>query len=175
MTDPKSLCHGLCCCHPSTCPWCGSTEPCWSPALIRVPVLNSPLVSTWHGDPRSFSSPLLAKPSIRAARPSWNNSFPPSLPRTRDYLWLTRTFTPMSSLEHSPPALGTQWGRRCQPHFADGETEAKCLAQQFPQSLASLVRGSSQFLQEDGPKTPNSEVGEFRTRARWVEGWALVN
>lgn len=87
-------------------PDAASAESYLHPDLTGVLGLNTLLSSTWQ-ETLTVPSPPLAKPSMQAARPSWNNtaSFPPSLPRAPDYLQLTRAFTPMSSLALSlhPP------------------------------------------------------------------------
>ena len=84
-------------------PDAASAESYLHPDLTGVLGLNTLVSSTWQ-ETLTGTSPPLAKPSMQAARPSWNNtaSFPPSLPRAPDYLQLIRAFTPMSSLAPSP-------------------------------------------------------------------------
>jgi len=90
-----------------TVPDAASAESYLHPDLTGVLGLNTLVSSTWQ-ETLTVPSPPLAKPSMQAARPSWNNtaSFPPSLPRAPDYLQLTRAFTPMSSLA---PSLHPPW------------------------------------------------------------------
>lgn len=135
MVCPEPSRHSPCCRQPALVPGVASAEPYLHPALTGVPVTMSPVARSWHRDPHRPPAPHWPSPPCGEPGPAGITQLPP-LPRALDYLQLTKAFTPMSSLEPSPPTLGTQRGQRRCPHFADGDTEVKGLAQRIPLSRA---------------------------------------